>query len=145
MIDGLIGFFFLLMNAGGLEQRQQAAQPVRVMTIEQRMIVRVPVRPRLVPIVGWEEGKGPKCLPVRAIAGAFLAGSDEIDFLLRNKQRVRARLENDCSGLDFYGGLYLQPEGAMLCAGRDAIRSRVGGICRISKFKSLKPILAKGD
>ena len=112
------------------------------MSVEQRLIVRVPVRPRAKGRLRWEESRhGPKCLPVEALAGASLAGSDGIDFVLRGRQRVRAKLDDDCDGLDFWEGFYVQPEDRRICAGRDAIRSRVGGVCGISKFRMLVPHL----
>jgi hypothetical protein len=119
-----------------------AAQPeVRVTTVEERLIIRVPVvpHPRQRLSIRWEEEKGPKCIPVDSIARAFLSGPDRIDFLLRSRQLVRARLDNDCDGLDFYGGLYFEPEDRRICARRDSIRSRVGGSCRIEKFRTLVP------
>ena len=113
--------------------------PVRVMTVERQLILRVPIRPYPRIKLRWEEEKGPKCLPVGAIAGAMLPGPDSIDIVLRNRQRLRAKLDNDCEGLDFYGGLYLQTEDGQLCAKRDSIRSRIGGTCRIDKFRVLVP------
>lgn len=112
---------------------------VRIMTVEERITIRVPVAPHPRRRLRWEEEKGPKCLPVGAIAGAFLSGPDSIDFLLRGRRLVRARLDNDCDGLDFYGKLYVQPEDRRICARRDAIRSRAGTSCRIEKFRSLVP------
>ena len=109
------------------------------MTVQRQLIVSVPVRPHPIVQFRWEEDKGPKCIPVGAIAGALLAGEDGIDLVLRNRQRIRARLDGDCDGLDFYGGLYLQTGDGQVCAKRDSIRSRVGGTCRIEKFKLLVP------
>jgi hypothetical protein len=138
----LAGLLSLLsaMLAGGAGS--SAAQPsVRVTTIEEHLIVRVPVvpHPRQRLTIHWEEEKGPKCIPVDSIARAFLSGPDRIDFLLRSRQVVRAKLDNDCDGLDFYGGIYFEPEDRRICAKRDSIRSRVGGSCRIEKFRSLVP------
>ena len=62
-----------------------------------------------------------------------------IDFILRGRQFVRARLDTDCEGLDFYGGFYLQSEDKRICARRDAISLRTGGSCRIEKFRTLTP------
>ena len=116
------------------------------MTIEQRLIVRVPVRPRFRGRLHWEEvDYGPKCLPVGAIAGASLAGPDGIDFVLRNRQRVRAKLDDDCGGLDFYDGFYVQPQDRRVCARRDSISSRVGRTCVINRFRMLVPRLEGGE
>lgn len=139
MYSALIGLLTVLF-AGG--EQAQAAQSVRSMTIERGLIVRVPVRPHFKGRLRWaEEDHGPKCLPVSAIAGASLAGSDGIDFVLRSRQRVRAKFDDDCRGLDFYDGFYVQPQDRRICARRDAISSRVGGTCEINRFRMLTPRL----
>jgi hypothetical protein len=139
ILAGLLSLLTALL-AGG-EGSSAPEEGVRVTTIEERLIIRVPVmpRPRQRLSIHWEEEKGPKCIPVDAIARAFLSGPDSIDILLRSRQLVRARLDNDCDGLDFYGALYVQPEDRRICAKRDTIRSRVGGSCRIEKFRTLVP------
>lgn len=134
------GFFgFIAMLLATSEAQAPPAPPVRVMTVERQMILRVPVRPYPRMNFQWEEEKGPKCLPVGAIAGAMLSGPGSIDLVLRNRQRMRVRLDNDCEGLDFYDGFYLQTEDGQFCAKRDSIRSRMGGTCRIEKFRMLVP------
>jgi len=112
---------------------------VRVMTVEERLIIRVPVAPHPRLRIHWDEEKGPKCLPASSIAGAFLSGPDSVDFILRGRQFVRAYLDSDCDGLDFYGQLYIQPDDDRVCAHRDTIRSRAGAACRIEKFRTLIP------
>ena len=138
---GFFGFIAMLLATG--EAQSPSARPsaptVRVMTVQQQTILRVPVRPYPQMKFRWEEEKGPKCLPVRAIAGAMLSGSDSIDIVLRNRQRVRARLESECKGLDFYDGFYLQTEDGRFCARRDVIRGRMGGTCQVEKFRLLVP------
>jgi hypothetical protein len=125
-----------------------AAQPTAVgqsvtrLIIQDEVILRVPVQPRpLMPQIDWIEKKGPKCVPVASIQRALLQGSEQVDFVLVNRTRIRAQLDEDCPALDFYGGFYLQPEDDRLCAGRDAIRSRMGGSCTIEHFKQLVPKL----
>ena len=114
--------------------------PVRRVMIRDALIIRVPVRPAPPPApFEWEERKGPKCLPSAAITGAVLSGRSSIDFLLVNHGRIRARMDEDCTALDFYGGFYLQPKDDNVCADRDEIRSRMGGSCRIDKFRLLVP------
>ena len=140
MFEGLIGLVAYFLVGSGAEVEQASPPPVRVMTVEQRLILRVPVRPRVAPIFNWEEHKGPKCVPARAIAGAFLAPDRSIDFILRDRQRVRAKLASDCDGLDYWDGFYMQPEDAQVCAGRDVIRSRAGGTCEIRRFRLLRPV-----
>jgi hypothetical protein len=118
-------------------------QSVTRLVVQDEVILRIPVQPRpLVPAFEWEEHKGPKCMPTAAIRGALLSGSeqvDQVDFIIGHNRRVRAELEEDCPALDFYGGFYLQPEDDRLCAGRDAIHSRMGGSCGIERFKLLVP------
>ena len=117
------GFFgFIAMLLATSEAQAPPAPPVRVMTVERQMILRVPVRPYPRMNFQWEEEKGPKCLPVGAIAGAMLSGPGSIDLVLRNRQRMRVRLDNDCEGLDFYDGFYLQTEDGQFCAKRDSIQ-----------------------
>jgi hypothetical protein len=113
---------------------------VQRMVVEQEWILRVPVRPQRLPQqFDWVESKGPKCLAASDIRGALLSGTDHVDFILANRARVRAEFEDDCPALDFYGDFYLQPQDDRLCARRDAIHSRMGGSCRIERFRKLKP------
>lgn len=89
----------------------------------------------------WKEGKGPKCVPARAIAGATLVGKSSVDLILRNRQRVRAKLESSCPALDYYYGFYITPNpDGMVCEDRDNIRSRMGGACEIDRFRGLEPV-----
>jgi hypothetical protein len=138
ILAGFFGFVAMLL-AGGETAPGAPVPTVRVMTVERQMIWRIPVRPHPEFNFRWEEEKGPKCLPVGALAGAMLSGRDSIDLVLRSRQRVRARLDSDCDGLDFYGGFYVQTGDDQLCAKRDVIRSRMGGSCRIEKFRMLVP------
>ena len=104
--------------------------------------MRVPVAPRpLMRQFEWVEHKGPKCVPVGAIRMALLSGPSQVDFILANRERVRAQLDEDCPALDFYGGFYLQPGDDRLCVRRDAIHSRIGGSCAIERFRQLIPKL----
>lgn len=94
--------------------------------------------------IEWKEGKGPKCIPARAIAGATLVGKSSVDLILRNRQRVRAKLESSCPALDYYYGFYIRPNAdGMVCEDRDNIRSRVGGACEIDRFRGLEPIVRR--
>jgi len=123
-----------------------AVQPGSVGTvtrlvIQNEVILRVPVQPRaILPEVEWVEHKGPKCIPAGAIRRALLSGPEQVDFILSNRDRIRAKFAEDCPALDFYGGFYLQPEDERLCVRRDAIHSRMGGSCTIEKFRSLVPV-----
>ena len=136
---GLLGLLAMLL--GGGEPAQQAGPPVRMMMVQQQMILRIPLRPHPMLKLQWEEEKGPKCLPVAIIAGAMLSSPGNVDLVLRNRQRIRAKLDGDCDGLDYYPDFYMQTSDGEVCAKRDSIRSRVGGLCKIEKFKLLVPKL----
>ena len=124
-----------------------AAQPANVGTvtrlvIQDEVILRVPVQPRPVaPEVDWVERKAPKCIPAGMIRRALLSGPEQVDFILADRTRIRAKFDEDCPALDFYGGFYLQPQDERLCADRDAVHSRMGGSCTIDKFRLLVPVL----
>jgi hypothetical protein len=125
----------------GLVAAQPAAmQGVTRIVVQDEVIIRIPVEPRpFGPAIEWVERKAPKCIPVAAIRGALLSGPGQVDFVSGNGTRIRAKLDEDCPALDFYGGFYLQPEGNRLCTGRDAIHSRMGGSCTIERFTQLVP------
>ena len=141
----LIAFLSLFPALLGMaaEAQAQPAQPqgVRRTIIHQELIVSIPVRPRPRQSIEWIEQKGPKCIPVNRLAGAMLSGPSSIDFLLRDRSRVRAVMDSECPALDFYRDFYLQPDDHRICAKRETIRSRVGGMCRIEKFHTLVPQL----
>ena len=141
ILTGIVGLLAAML--AGSEEPPAPREGVSIMTVEERLIIRVPVAPRPRVRIRWDEEKGPKCVPAGAIARAFLSGPDSIDFVLRGRQFVRAQLDSDCDGLDFYGGFYVQPEDRRICARRDTIRSRVGGSCRIEKFHTLVPRLER--
>ncbi len=120
-----------------------AAPRAASVTIVQSMIVRVPARrpdPRTPPAIVYRQRRGPLCIAAADIAGAAVTGPTSIDFGLRGGARVRARLEDACPALDFYGGFYVtpQPDGR-ICADRDVIRTRSGGDCEIDRFHTLVP------
>lgn len=138
--DTFLGLVPLLLGILAA-QPGTVGQSVTRMVVQDEIILRVPVRPRpVMPQIEWVERKGPKCIPVTAIRAGLLSGSEEVDLLLANRARIRAELDEDCPALDFYGGFYLQPQDdQQLCARRDAIHSRMGGSCRIERFKFLEP------
>ena len=111
---------------------------VSQMVVRDEIILHVPIAQRRMPAFEWVERKGPKCLPAAMIAGAAMATPSSIDFVLRDRRRVRARLDNDCAGLDFYGGFYVEPQDGAVCAKREEIRSRAGSTCRIERFRRLE-------
>ena len=112
---------------------------VRSVVVQDQMILRVPVRPLPPPKFDWVERKGPRCIPINAIRGALLTGSDHVDIMLPQKQRIRASFDDECDGLDFYGGFYLKTRDQRFCAQRDSVHSRMGGSCRIARLSHLVP------
>jgi hypothetical protein len=117
-------------------------QPVAVtrLVVQEELTLRVPViRPRPVRPIRWEEKKGPKCIAADQIVAAALGDERSVDFLLRDRTRIRARMDDDCPTLDFYGNFYIQPQDERVCAKREEIRSRIGGSCRIEKFRRMVP------
>lgn len=114
--------------------------PAMAVLAQSEGVIRVPVGPKAVPpALEWVERKGPRCLHSDSIESATLPDREHVDFVLFDRRRYRAELAVDCPALDFYRGFYLTPEDAQICAGRDAIRSRIGGSCRIERFKRLVP------
>lgn len=125
-------------------QPGDAQTTVTRLVVQDEVIWRIPIRPRpVMPPIKWVEHKGPKCIPIQAIRGALLTGSDHVDFVLADRSRIRARFDGDCPALDFYGNFYLQPDDDRLCAKRDAIHSRMGGSCQIDKFRELEAKLKR--
>ena len=126
---------FLGLAASGTQQDEPQ---VRTVIVQNEIIMRIPVRPAQ-RAIEWVERDGPSCVRPEAIRGAALSRGGHVDFLLYGRRRVRAELGEDCPGLDFYNGFYLAPEDERICAGRDSIRSRMGGSCRIERFHRLVP------
>ena len=127
-------------SAVGTGAPMQFAQVI----IREQIIVRVPARMRQVSpaapsLIEWKESKGPKCVPAKSILGASLLGQNSVDLILRDKSRIRAKLEGSCPALDYYYGFYIRPDpDGQICADRDSIRSRLGGQCEIERFRTLK-------
>jgi len=121
-------------------------QTVTRMVVEQTQTViwRVPVQPRpMMAQIDWIEGPGLKCIPVGNIRRALLSGPEHVDFVFARGGRIRAEFDEDCPALDYYGNFYLQPQDGRLCAGRDAVHSRMGGSCTIGSFRRLVPHLKR--
>jgi len=122
----------------GMAATAAPGDSVSTLVTRDETIMRVPVRPPPGRIQ-WVEHEGPRCIVAQAIRGAIQSGRDHVDFITVRGRRFRARFEEDCPALDFYEGLYLKPEDHRVCAGRDVIRSRMGGSCMIEKFNLLVP------
>ena len=108
--------------------------------VQEQVTIRVPVvkaRPTIP--VRWVERKAPRCIASSDVLAATLVDDLSIDFHLRDRRRIRAKMDSDCPTLDFYRGFYLQPDDERICAGRDEIRSRIGGSCQIDRFRLMVP------
>ncbi len=141
--SGAAALLLLAVGTSAPPSGRAEAQHGRVV-VQERMIIRVapafrPVSPSAPAPARWKEKKGPRCVPMRSIAGAALVGQDSVDLILRDRSRIRARLENRCPALDYYHGFYITPTAdGQICADRDMIRSRMGGECGIERFRSLE-------
>ena len=116
------------------------------LTVRQRIVVRVPALPVTSPngvkprALHWKETKGPKCLPMNALAGASVTRADAVDLVLRGGARIRAQLADECPALDYYSGFYITPTSdGRVCADRDMIHDRSGSMCEIERFRTLVP------
>ena len=140
----------LLLMALGAPREDAAPEPVQYaqLSLRQQILVRMPVRPRdgTAPAtpMQWKEGKKVRCIAAGSVAGATLLGRDSVDLVLRDRSRIRAKLENSCPALDYYSGFYISPDDkGMICADRQSIRSRIGGECQIDAFRTLAPVKGK--
>ena len=144
---GLSAAWLLVAATGGVPDAPAVQRPIRFAQriVREQIIIRIPARRKAgppPPRFGWQEKKGPECIPARAVAGAAMMGPNSVDLILRDKRRLRARLERSCPALDYYQGFYVRPSlDGMICADRDVIRSRFGGECEIDAFRELKPKL----
>lgn len=120
--------------------------------IEQRVTIRIGPRPAPMPMMPpamFEEGdfgggsriierKMGKCLPLSAIAGVSPAAKNRLLLLLRDNRVVRATLDKNCQGRDFYSGfLVARNADGMVCTGRDELLARSGAKCKVSGYKQL--------
>ena len=136
----------LSLLVGGASAAAPEAQPMQFaqLIIREQIIIKVPMRSREsapAPAMRWREGRGPKCVAARDIAGATLLSENSVDLILRDRRRIRALLSSRCPALDYYYGFYIRPnQDGMICAERDIIRSRMGGQCGIDRFRSLEAV-----
>ena len=142
MTTGAIFGLWPLLLAIFAVQTGPVPQTVTRMVVEQTVIWRVPVQPRpMMAPIEWTEGQDLKCIPVGNIRRAMLSSPEHVDFVFVRGARVRAVFDEDCPALDYYGNFYLQPQDGRLCAGRDAVHSRMGGSCTIGSLRRLVPHL----
>lgn len=114
-------------------------------TIHERVMIRVrPARramivPEGAPPPVWSERRAHRCVPVRALAGAAVSQGGDVDLMLVDGSRLRAKLGADCPALSFYSGFYLRPaRDGRICGGRDVLRARSGAACPILRFRTLE-------
>lgn len=132
--------YALLSAAASLGASSPAPVELAQLTIRQRLIIRIPAARPGPPLrqLRWREKRGPKCVPMNTVGGAAIIEADSVDLYLRGGVRMRARLDDACPALDYYSGFYISPtRDGMICADRDAIRTRAGGTCNIDRFRVL--------
>ena len=130
--------------------RPESAFQVR---IERRMTIRViprssPVRPDA--FVGVpDQPIGPRfierrigdCIPVERISGVQANGGKNLLIFLSDRRIVSAYLERSCRARDFYSGFYLsRSDDGKLCVDRDALQSRSGANCKLTRMRQLVEI-----
>ncbi len=82
-----------------------------------------------------------RCVSVEHLAGAQLFGDRAIELSMRNGQRYRMFLAQECPALSFYQGFYYRRQRAgQLCAGRDVVGARSGGECPIASIILVRPV-----
>ena len=113
------------------------------LSVRERIVIRIPRLPvaqrrqQAAPIV-WEEKKAPKCVPANVLASAVISPKGDVDLIATDGRRLRAKLDDDCPSLNFYSGFYVKrSKDGMVCARRDALRTRSGGRCEIARFRTL--------
>lgn len=140
-----------LVSAHATDMDDLAGTQWAQVIIRERMVIRIPridsprepprprYRPAPAPPPAWREQKAAKCVPMDSIvAAAMIEGG--VDLETTDGRRLRARLDDDCPTLAFYSGFYLRrTSDNMICAGRDALRSRSGARCEIAEFRALVP------
>ena len=95
-------------------------------------IPRPPMEPR------YLERRIGQCLPMSGIAGVQAEGGSRLLLFMRDRRIVSAELERACRARDFYSGFDLAPsEDGRLCVDRDALQSRNGANCRLTRIRQL--------
>lgn len=139
-----LGLALLLMSAPAAGDMPPVAIAMQI--VERRIIIRIPMRRSLrrprgsaEPAVQWSESEASDCQPARQIARARFTRPGVVDFLMRDRRVIRARLDSDCVNLGYYSAFYLVPgEDGRICVERDLVQSRAGGQCAISNFHTLR-------
>lgn len=113
------------------------------LSYRERIVIRIPRLPmpsrrNPAPTIVWEEKKAPRCVVADRLASASISPGGDVDLIVTDGRRLRAKLDEDCPSLNFYNGFYLKrAKDGKVCAGRDMLRTRSGGRCEISRFRTL--------
>lgn len=127
--------FLAMALLGDPGEGQQLSQ----FTIRQRLVIRVP---RLAPVkpIEWREKRADRCTLLDGIGGGAFTNDGSVDLYFSDGRRLRALLGDKCPVIDFYSGFYIKPAAdGLVCARRDAVRSRSGAACEIRAFRRLVP------
>lgn len=136
-------FLIAIALSSSMNPGDAAAQ--RMTIIREQRVIRIPLRPILAvptPVASADhrESRGPKCIDRARMSGASALGMRTIDINLDDGTHLRAKLQNNCPAIDYYGGFYLKPTpDGKICADRDAFHARSGGECQIDSFRKLTP------
>lgn len=139
----------LSIAGASLAGAQQRTPVSRIIVEREQRAIRIPLRPFVAlpvprPSAEWKEGAAPKCVAHDSIAAATINGLNSVDFILRDRTRLRARLQNSCPALDYYQGFYLKPTAdGKICQDRDSVHARSGGECQIDRFRALTPVKSR--
>lgn len=138
----------LLAAADAMPPDPLAGVEIAQVTIRERILIRIrPQRPIVLGRDGriakvepvWSERRAQKCVAVHDLAGAAVSRGGDIDLMMVDGHRLRAKLAKDCPAIDFYGGFTLKPNAdGRICGGRDVLRSRSGGSCPIARFRRIE-------
>ncbi len=126
------------------------AQNLLQVRIEQRVIIRVPLKQVTVSSVGvgakrpapikYKEEKVGKCLMMDRLVGSRPGPKDSLELVTRDGVLIRAYLNDGCLGREFYAGAYMErPADGKLCVERDLLYARTGAKCEVNKFRLLTP------
>jgi hypothetical protein len=127
------------------------AQNLLQVRIEQRVIIRVPLR-QVTAVSNSPNGKKPapikykeekvgKCLMMDRLVGSRPGPKDSLELVTRDGILIRAYLNDGCLGREFYAGAYMErPADGKLCVERDLLYARTGAKCEINKFRLLTPV-----
>ena len=137
---------------GQTRSRQQPIQLAQL-SIEQRVIIRIPTMPpRSAPDAApaaplrWNESRGPRCLPLNLIRAAVVTNEAGVTMVVSRTERYLAHVGRACRAADFYAGFYISPnKDGVLCAGRDTLHARNGSACDIERFTRLTAQVVQTD